>query len=117
MSNSEKGKLLKLLAEESGQGVNGAWKKRQFVIETAGQYPKKICFEAWGDKVAQLDHIAMGQEIEVFFNLESREYNDKWYTNNPGVWKIKALSGTTSTDNGNISASQTSTDEEDPLPF
>ena len=84
------GKLSELLPEQGGQGKTGnAWRKRSFVIETMDtQYPKKVCFDVWGDKIDQLQSVAIGEEIEVSFDIESREFNGKWYTN-AKAWKFE----------------------------
>lgn len=83
------GKLIKLLPEVSGQGKNGTWTKREFVIETTGeQYPKKVCISAWGDKADALRNVKPGDEIKVSFNIESREYNERWYTD-IRAWRIE----------------------------
>ena len=38
------GKLINLLPLQTGQGKNGnEWKKQEFILETSGQYPKKVC--------------------------------------------------------------------------
>ncbi|MEO5996291.1 MAG: DUF3127 domain-containing protein [Chitinophagaceae bacterium] len=73
------GTLLHLLAPQTGNGKNGPWKKQDFVIETGDQYPKKICISTWGDKI-DLSKFSMGQSVKVNFDLESREFNGKWYT-------------------------------------
>jgi hypothetical protein len=86
------GKLYKILAEQTGAGKNGSWVKQEFVIETAEQYPKKICCSAWGDKVDTLKGFQPGDQMKVSFNLESREYNERWYTD-IRAWKIEKLSG------------------------
>lgn len=84
------GKLSELLPEQGGQGKTGnAWRKRSFVIETMDtQYPKKVCFDVWGDKIDQLQAVGIGEEIEVSFDIESREFNGKWYTN-AKAWKFE----------------------------
>ena len=87
MSNQVKGKVIKILPEQNGIGKNGTWRKHEFVIETQDQYPKKICFAAWGDICSVVPNLDMGQEITVFYNPESREYNEKWYTE-LRAWKI-----------------------------
>ena len=56
------------------------------VIETPGDYPKQVCFMVWGDKIDQLQ-IREGQELTVHFDLESREYNGRWYTD-VKAWKV-----------------------------
>ncbi|WP_020598745.1 DUF3127 domain-containing protein [Spirosoma panaciterrae] len=75
------GKLIKVLPEVTGQGRNGAWNKQEFVIETLdSQYPKKVCMTAWGDKANDLKQFAEGDTLKATFSAESREYNDRWYT-------------------------------------
>ena len=43
-----------------------------YILETYGQYPKKICIMAWGDKIDQLN-IKPDEKVEVLVGLESRE--------------------------------------------
>lgn len=74
------GNLVKVLSEVTGQGKNGAWVKQDFVLETEDQYPKKACFTAWGDKAADLKTFSLGEKLRVTFSVESREYNERWYT-------------------------------------
>ncbi|MFL5730748.1 MAG: DUF3127 domain-containing protein [Cytophagaceae bacterium] len=83
------GKIIKIMPEQSGAGKKGTWVKQEFVIETAEQYPKKICCSAWGDKVDALKSFSMGDAVKVSFNLESREYNERWYTD-VRAWKIES---------------------------
>lgn len=82
------GKIMKLLPEQTGSGKNGAWKKQEFILETVEQYPKKVCISAWGDKVDALQNYSIGDDIKVSFNIESREYNERWYTD-VRVWKFE----------------------------
>ncbi|MBA3648960.1 MAG: DUF3127 domain-containing protein [Chitinophagales bacterium] len=86
------GKLITMLPEQTGQGQNGNWFKQSFVLETQDQYPKKICFTAWNDKAEFLKLLKTGDEVKVAFNLESREYNGRWYTD-AKVWRIEKMSG------------------------
>jgi hypothetical protein len=44
-------KLIEVLAIQTGQGKNGEWKKQDIIVETDGQYPKKVCISIWGDKI------------------------------------------------------------------
>lgn len=88
MANSEKGTLIEKLPELSGTGKKGVWTKQDFVIETTDQYPRKICLSVWGDKVDLLDKFKVGDTMTVHFNPESREYNQKWYTE-LRAWKFE----------------------------
>jgi hypothetical protein len=80
------GKIIELLPEKTGESGNGPWRKQEFILETDGQYPKKVCFMAWGDKIDQFD-IKQGEDLVVSIDLESREYNDRWYTD-VKAWKV-----------------------------
>ena len=73
------GKIIALLPGQSGQGKNGTWKKQEYILETTGQYPKKVCFSIWGDKIDQFA-VKQGESVEISFDVESREYNQRWYT-------------------------------------
>jgi hypothetical protein len=83
-----KGKVIQIMPLQTGEGKNGTWKKQDFVIETDAQYPKKVCISAWGDKV-NTSLVQMNNEINVSFDVESREYNGKWYTDIK-AWRIDA---------------------------
>ena len=80
------GKIIEILEVKSGQSANGEWRKQEYVLETAAQYPKKVCFMAWGDKIDQFN-IQKGETVEVSIDLESREYNGRWYTD-VKAWKV-----------------------------
>jgi hypothetical protein len=80
MSFETKGKIVKILEPQTGTSKNGEWKKQDFIVETAEAYPKKICFSIWNDKMSLLDGVEVGDEVRVMFNVASREYNNKWYS-------------------------------------
>ena len=85
------GKIIELLEVKSGQSANGEWRKQEYVLETEAQYPKKICFMAWGDKIDQFD-IKKDEQLTVSIDLESREYNGRWYTD-VKAWKVSRDGG------------------------
>ena len=90
MSLSVKGNIVNILNAESGVSKAGKeWNKQEFVIETEEQFPKKVCFTLFGDKTSLLNGISNGAEVEVSFNLESREYNGRWF-HNINAWKIES---------------------------
>ncbi|MBO9638411.1 DUF3127 domain-containing protein [Siphonobacter aquaeclarae] len=85
------GVLHVVLPEVGGTSKTGnSWAKQDFVIETEDQYPKKVNFSLWGDKLADLKQFAPGDKIKVSFNLESREYNGRWYTE-ARAWKVELV--------------------------
>jgi len=111
------GKLIKVLPPQSGKSAKGDWIKQEFVIETKDQYPKKVCFSLWGDKTENLNNLKEGDEVRVYFNPESREYNERWYTE-LRAWKME-VSGSSGPESSNDipPPSFDSAGAEDDLPF
>lgn len=80
MSVKIKGRIVSALPETSGVSKAGNnWRKREYVLETEGQYPKKIAFSVMGDKIDTLN-LAVGQTVEISADISSSEYNGRWYT-------------------------------------
>jgi len=80
------GKIIELLEEKSGESAKGPWRKQEYILETEGQYPKKVCFMAWSDKIDEFN-IKEGDSLTVSIDIESREYNGRWYTD-VKAWKV-----------------------------
>lgn len=81
------GRLLQKLSVETGTSARGEWKKQNFIIETVEQFPRKICIAAWTNSIPILDTFQPGEMISVSVNLESREFNGRWYTD-VRAWRI-----------------------------
>lgn len=82
------GKIVKKLDIQEGVSTRGPWKKQDFVIETSEQYPKKVCISCWNEKTDELAQFQMNDELKVSVNIESREYNNRWYTDIK-AWRIE----------------------------
>ena len=83
------GKVIQILPLETGEGKNGQWKKQFFILEYMdGNYPKKLSVSVWGDKTESIRNLQPGANIKVSFNVDSREYNGRWYTD-VRAWKIE----------------------------
>lgn len=81
------GRCVVALPIVSGTSKAGkAFQKRDFVVETAGQYPKKVCFQLFGEKVNECPNV--GEEVTVSFDAESREWNGRWFTQ-LNAWKVE----------------------------
>jgi hypothetical protein len=87
MSMELKGKVIQLLPLVTGEGKKGQWKKQEFIVETQTQYPKKVCLSLWGEKVDQYS-LAVGDMVNASVDLESREYNGRWFTE-ARAWKVE----------------------------
>lgn len=84
-------RLIQVLPVQTGQGKNGPWKKQDIIVETDGQYPKKVCVAIWGDKVNE-SILQIGTILTISFDVESREFNGKWYTD-LRAWRVEAGAG------------------------
>ena len=80
------GEVIDVLQEESGQGKNGTWRKQQFVVEVPGQYPKQVAIIQWGDNIDKFG-VTKGETLTAHVDIQSREYNGRWYTD-VKAWKV-----------------------------
>jgi len=84
-----KGRIFQVMPVTSGTSKAGKdWSKQDFVIETLSQYPKKVALSVWGQQKIDDYDLQIGMEVTVHVELESREYNGKWYTQ-ANAWKIE----------------------------
>lgn len=81
------GNVVELLEEQSGEGKNGPWRKREFVLETEGNFPAKVCLIQWGDEIDKTD-LQVGERLTAHIDIRSREYNGRWYTD-VKAWRIE----------------------------
>lgn len=82
------GKIIQVLPLQSGVGKASGkeWKKQEYVLETIDQYPRKICFNLWGDTIDRAQ-LQVGEDVTVQVDIESREFNGRWYTDVKG-WRV-----------------------------
>jgi len=80
MSIEITGKVVQLGQRQTGQSAKGTWVKQELIIETEDQFPKKVCLQCWGDKADEAAAFTNGERIKASINIESREYNGRWYT-------------------------------------
>lgn len=74
------GKMIQFLGETGGTSKTGKpWKKKEWLLETFGQYPRKVkvqCFNERSDSII----MEPGRDYSLQVDLESREFNGRWYT-------------------------------------
>ncbi len=81
------GRVIEILEEQSGEGRNGPWRKQEFILETEGDYPAKICVVQWGDDIDKFA-LVEGEKLSAHIDIRSREYNGRWYTD-VKAWKVE----------------------------
>ena len=120
MSLSVKGTISSKLSIENGTSKAGKeWKKQSFIVDIGTQYNPEICFQLFGeDKINMIEHYNIGDEVEVSFNLSSREWNGKYF-HNVDAWKIEKIGDGDSTSEKMEEPPifDTPSSEEDDLPF
>ena len=115
------GKVLNILPLQSGKSQRGEWRKQEFILETQGQYPKTVCITLWGDRIDEAN-LSEGDMISAQIDIESREYNGRWYTD-VKAWKIEKQGASQSgpadyvPQDNMVPPSAPLPDEEDDLPF
>jgi len=77
------------------QVITEKFSKREFVIETDSQFPQLNSFQVTKDKCNLLDNFKVGQQVEVFWNLNGKEWTspagEVKYFNTLEAWKIDVL--------------------------
>ena len=82
------GKIIQVLPAQEGIGRNGnPWKVQPYVLETLDQYPRKVHFEVFGEDRIKQNPCELDQLVTVSFDIESREFNGRWYTS-IRAWRI-----------------------------
>lgn len=73
------GRVLQILPLQQGTSKAGKpWKSLVFVLETGGQYPKKVPIKLFGESVDKFP-LQVGQEVTASLDLDGREWEGKWF--------------------------------------
>lgn len=73
------GRVLQILPLQQGTSKAGKpWKSQMFVLDTGGQYPKKVPIKLFGESVDKFP-LQVGQEVTASLDLDGREWEGKWF--------------------------------------
>ena len=83
------GKIIAALEKRTGvaKATGNAWMAQEYVIETQGEYPRRMCFEVFGEERIKEFNIQVMDRLTVSFDIDAREYNGRWY-NSMRAWKV-----------------------------
>lgn len=75
------GKIIAVLPANSGTSARtgNPWMSQTYVIETQGQYPKKLAFDVFGEERIKQFNIQQGEDLTVSFDIDAHEYNGRWF--------------------------------------
>lgn len=125
------GSVIQLLPQVKGVSARGEWVKQEVIFEQTGEFGRKLCVSFWGDKAQDVAALKPGDKVKVAANVESREYNGRWYTE-VRAWKIEKDQSATASPTADyswgapastmgdmppVSAEEPVKDEFDDLPF
>ena len=83
------GKIIAALEKKSGvaKASGNTWVAQEYVIEIPGIYPKRVCFEVFGEERIKEFDIKVMDTLTVSFDIDAREYNGRWF-NSLRAWKV-----------------------------
>lgn len=83
------GKVIQILPLQSGTSATTGkeWQLLTFIIETIENYPRKVAIEMFGEQRIKDNPVVIDQVYTISFDLESREFNNRWYTS-ARAWKV-----------------------------
>ena len=75
------GKIIAVLPANSGTSARTGnhWMSQTYVIETQGQYPKKLAFDVFGEERIKQFNIQQGEELTVRFDIDAHEYQGRYF--------------------------------------
>ena len=84
------GKIIQILPTQQGTSARtgNPWMLQSFILETQEQYPRKVCIELFGEERIKANPFSIDELVTVSFDLESREFNGRWYTS-VRAWKVQ----------------------------
>lgn len=83
--------VIAVLPVVKGTSARGEWIKQEVIFEQAGEFGRKVCVGFWGDKAQDAGTLKPGDKVSVAANVESREYNGRWYTE-VRAWRMNRAS-------------------------
>lgn len=81
------GIVFAILPIVKGTSARGEWMKQDLIFELPGEFSRKVCVGFWGDKAQEAGSLKVGEAVSVSANVESKEYNGRWYTE-VRAWKM-----------------------------
>lgn len=84
------GKIIAVMPATSGvsQRTGQQWMSQQYVLEVPGMYPRRVCFEVYGEDKIRTFAIQQGMEAVVNFEIDAHEYQGRWF-NQIRAWNVK----------------------------
>ena len=69
------------------KSTGNPWMTQDYVIETHEQFPKRMMFNVFGEEKIKQFNIQLGEELNVFFDINAKEFNGKYF-NDIRAWRV-----------------------------
>ena len=84
------GKVIEILPAVTGQSARGTWERQTVVFEQPQkQYCKEIAV-TFMNKAQEVASLRVGETYTVSFDIESRNYQGRWYTD-VRAWRVQPM--------------------------
>ncbi len=88
-----RGEVKQILTPTTGQTARGEWQRQEVVFEYLdGQYSRNVAVTFF-NKSEDVAKLSVGTTATFHFNVESKEYNGRWFTN-LSVWRLSDIENT-----------------------
>lgn len=113
------GKILKMIGVREGtsQTSGKEWKLATYLLETGGQYSKQVAVDVFGNERIDEFSLIPDEVVKLEIDVESREFNGKWYTSVRAYKKHEVYSYADAAIVKDAERPVTNTSEDDVLPF
>lgn len=90
------GTIIQILPAREGvsQRTGNPWKIQEYVLETDEQYPRKVCFEVFGEERINYLNLQLYEKVTLEIDIESHEFNGRWFTSVKAISAARLTGGT-----------------------
>ena len=81
------GVVYKIMTATKGTSARGDWQRQEVIFELPQEFSRKICV-IFFNKESEVARLREGMTCTVSVNIESREFNGKWYTD-VRAWRVQ----------------------------
>lgn len=81
------GVVYKIMPATKGTSARGDWQRQEVIFEMPSEFSRKVCVTFF-NKESEVARLNEGATYTVSVNIESREYNGRWYTD-VRAWRVQ----------------------------
>ena len=86
------GKVIEIMPAATGQSARGTWERQTVIFVQANKQHGKEVAVTFMNKSQEVASLRLGESYTVSFDIESRKYNERWYTD-VRAWRVQPVGG------------------------